>query len=180
MIAIRKHWWSALALAAFTGCGNEPGSTTPPPASTTPAPTTTTNAPETTNIPPPTTPPADMKPETTPPAAATDLPKIDAPQPTPATKDDEKKDDAKKPEDKAAAATVSLASEEVAELKKLDEKDAEKALKQLVCPVSGENLGSMGVPVKVTAMGQSFFLCCKGCNKDVKDDPATVVAKLRK
>ena len=38
----------------------------------------------------------------------------------------------------------------------------------------------MGVPLKVTAAGQTFFLCCKGCNKDVQDDPAAVVAKLKK
>jgi YHS domain-containing protein len=54
------------------------------------------------------------------------------------------------------------------------------ALKQLVCPVSDEHLGSMGTPLKVTAEGQTFYICCKGCNKDVKDDPAAVVAKLKK
>ena len=75
---------------------------------------------------------------------------------------------------------TSLSSDELAEVKKLPATEADQALKQLLCPVSGENLGSMGVPLKVTAAGQTFFLCCKGCNKDVQDDPAAVVAKLKK
>ena len=54
------------------------------------------------------------------------------------------------------------------------------ALKQAVCPVSDENLGSMGVPIKVTAEGKTFYLCCKGCNKEVDADPKAVVAKLKK
>jgi len=119
-----------------------------------------------------------MKAEPAKDAPAAELPKVDgptieAPTPTPAPKDE-----AKTPG--AAAAAVSLSGEEVAEIKKLSGGEAERALKQLVCPVSGENLGSMGVPIKVAAAGQEFFICCKGCNNDVKDDPAAVVAKLKK
>jgi len=168
MIAIRTLGWSMLVLAAFAGCGKEPETPTTAPADSTPAPATA--APET----PPSTAPGETKSEpdkgTTSPGTATDLPKIDAPQPTPATK----------PDDKGAAAAVTLSGEEVAEIKKLPAGEAESALKQLVCPVSGENLGAMGMPVKVTAAGQTFYLCCKGCSKDVADDPAAVVAKLRK
>jgi hypothetical protein len=110
-------------------------------------------------------------------APAGDLPKIEAPQPTPAPKEDAP---APKEEGNAAAAAKSLSPDELAEVKKLSATDADQAVKQLLCPVSGENLGSMGVPLKVTAAGQTFFLCCKGCNKDVQDDPAAVVAKLKK
>jgi hypothetical protein len=173
MIAIRKFGWSALVLAALAGCGKEPEPAAPPSTSDT-ATVSGIPAPE---APPPATTPADMKPEpdkgtTSASDPSKEAPAIEAPQPTPATKDE------KKPDGKAAA--VSLSSEEVAEIKKLPGDEAEKALTQRVCPVSGENLGSMGMPMKVTAAGQTFFLCCKGCNKDVTADPAAVVAKLKK
>ena len=42
---------------------------------------------------------------------------------------------------------------------------------QKVCPVSKEELGSMGGPLKVTLGGRSVFICCKGCAKDIKADP---------
>jgi hypothetical protein len=48
----------------------------------------------------------------------------------------------------------------------------EKAIAaQKVCPVSGEDLGSMGVPVKVTRGGRSVFLCCQACLKKVQAEP---------
>jgi hypothetical protein len=42
---------------------------------------------------------------------------------------------------------------------------------QRVCKVSSEELGSMGVPIKVTRGGNSTFLCCRGCIAKVKADP---------
>lgn len=39
------------------------------------------------------------------------------------------------------------------------------------CPVSGEELGSMGPPLKVARGESSTFLCCKGCLKKVEADP---------
>ena len=54
------------------------------------------------------------------------------------------------------------------------------ALKQAVCPVSGEHLGSMGTPFKITAEGRTFYLCCDGCVDKVKEDPKGVLAKLDK
>jgi YHS domain-containing protein len=173
MTAIRKFGWSVLVLAAFAGCGKqEPEPATPGPTDSVPV--SGTPAPET---PPAATLPADTKPEpekgtTAAPEMPKEAPAIQAPQPTPATKDD------KKPADKSAA--VSLSNKEVAEIKKLPKGEAELALKQLVCPVSGENLGKMGMPFKITAAGQTFFLCCDGCVDDVKADPAAVVAKLKK
>ncbi len=38
--------------------------------------------------------------------------------------------------------------------------DRELAEKQKVCPVSGEPLGSMGTPYKVTVKDREVFLCC--------------------
>lgn len=39
------------------------------------------------------------------------------------------------------------------------------------CRVSGEALGSMGVPLKVSRGGQATFVCCKGCLKAVQAAP---------
>jgi hypothetical protein len=163
MIAIRKFGYSALILAAFVGCAEEQPAAPPAPATPTETKAEPTDAKP---APAPETTPAEKA------APAPDMPKVEGPQSSPAPKEEAK------PEGSAAA--VSLEPEEIAAIKKLPADDANAALKQLVCPVSGEHLGSMDVPVKVTALGQSFFLCCKGCNKDVKDNPAEVVAKLKK
>ena len=40
-----------------------------------------------------------------------------------------------------------------------------------LCPVSGEELGSMGGPLKVARGSHSTFLCCKGCLEKVEADP---------
>ena len=42
---------------------------------------------------------------------------------------------------------------------------------QRVCKVSGESLGSMGVPIKATLGASSTFLCCRGCMAKVQADP---------
>lgn len=81
----------------------------------------------------------------------------------------------------ATAKTVALTADEKAEIAKLADKvDQDAALTQATCPVSGENLGSMGVPIKVSAEGKTAYLCCKGCNKDFDKDPKAVFAKLGK
>jgi hypothetical protein len=56
----------------------------------------------------------------------------------------------------------------LAELPPADKKAAEA---QWLCPVQGELLGSMGVPVKVTLDGTPVFLCCKGCVGKAQRDP---------
>lgn len=49
----------------------------------------------------------------------------------------------------------------------LSERDRLRIAVQEICPVSGEKLGSMGDPIKVTVGPQheEIFLCCKGCLK---------------
>jgi hypothetical protein len=42
---------------------------------------------------------------------------------------------------------------------------------QRVCKVSGESLGSMGAPIKVTRGDRSVFLCCQGCIKRIQANP---------
>ncbi len=49
---------------------------------------------------------------------------------------------------------------------------------QSVCPVSGEELGSMSEPITVTHAGQTVQLCCKGCVKKFNADPERYLAKL--
>jgi hypothetical protein len=42
---------------------------------------------------------------------------------------------------------------------------------QRVCKVSGEPLGSMGVPIKVARGNQAVYLCCQGCVRTVQANP---------
>jgi len=65
-------------------------------------------------------------------------------------------------------------------LKALGPEDEKLARAQKTCPVSGEPLGSMGVPIKVTAGGKAAFLCCEGCRKRFERDPDKYLAKLGK
>ncbi len=47
------------------------------------------------------------------------------------------------------------------------------------CVVSGESLGEMGKPVKVTKDGTDVYLCCKSCLKDFNKEPAKFVAMVK-
>jgi YHS domain-containing protein len=73
-----------------------------------------------------------------------------------------------------------LTSEELAAVKELPEGEQTAASQQGVCPVSTHHLGSMGKPIKVTAEGRTFYICCDSCEDKVKSDPKTVIANLDK
>lgn len=104
-------------------------------------------------------------------AKGQETPALEPPKTEPA------KDKAEPAQDKTA--DVKLSDEELASIKKLPPADQELAIKQAVCPVSGDHLGGeMGMPIKITAEGRTFFLCCDGCKDDVKKDPKGVIAKL--
>ncbi len=170
MTSIRQAWWAALVLAAVVGCTAEdsaPVDTVAPPSPTV-APSSGGMTAE--MQPDPTAPPAgEMKAAPTPDAPAGDpAPKVDAPAA------DTPKGDAPK------TAAVSLSEEQVNAIKELPAAEQALALKQVVCPVSGGKLGSMGMPMKITAKGQTLFLCCDGCEDKVKSDPDAVLAKLKK
>jgi hypothetical protein len=47
-----------------------------------------------------------------------------------------------------------------------------------VCLVSGEKLGGMGDPYVFVHEGQEIKLCCKGCLKDFKKEPAKYLKKI--
>jgi YHS domain-containing protein len=61
---------------------------------------------------------------------------------------------------------------------KLSEADRAAALAQKICPVSGDKLGEMGTPFKVTVKGRDVFLCCPSCKDDLLKDPDKYFAKL--
>jgi Cu(I)/Ag(I) efflux system membrane fusion protein len=64
-------------------------------------------------------------------------------------------------------------------LNKLAPSDRALAKAQSICPVLDSRLGSMGAPVKVTVLGETVFLCCKGCVKEARDHAEKVLAKVR-
>jgi hypothetical protein len=59
-----------------------------------------------------------------------------------------------------------------------DEADRIAARQQGICPVSGEPLGSMGKPIKLTVEGREVFICCAGCEDALREDPEKYFAKL--
>ncbi|RIK73953.1 MAG: RND transporter [Planctomycetota bacterium] len=72
-----------------------------------------------------------------------------------------------------------LTDAQLKQLEKLPEEDRALATAQRLCPVTGEPLGSMGVPVKVTIDGEPVFLCCKSCERQARQQPAQTLEKVR-
>ncbi len=56
--------------------------------------------------------------------------------------------------------------------------DADAIALQEVCPVTGEPLGSMGTPIKVTGLTRDLYLCCQGCVNPLKKDPRKYLVEL--
>ncbi len=67
-----------------------------------------------------------------------------------------------------------------ANLAKLSPEDQKLAKQQKICPATGEPLGSMGVPKKITVKGQTLFICCQGCEEKIRANPDEYLAKLKK
>jgi hypothetical protein len=65
------------------------------------------------------------------------------------------------------------------QLASLSAEDRASAMKQHVCPVSGEMLGTMGVPEKVDVNGQAVWICCDGCKDKLLAEPDKYLAKLK-
>jgi Cu(I)/Ag(I) efflux system membrane fusion protein len=66
-----------------------------------------------------------------------------------------------------------------ANLAKLSESDRALAEKQHLCPVSGDHLGTMGVPLKVLVKGETVLICCESCRAPLTEDPDKYLAKLK-
>src|SRR3954451_19896098 len=65
-----------------------------------------------------------------------------------------------------------------ASLALLSTEDRALAEKQKICPVSGEPLGAMGAPKKISVAGHDVFICCQGCEKELTSEPDKYLAKL--
>jgi hypothetical protein len=88
---------------------------------------------------------------------------------------------AEEPKKEGAAVDKPLSDEQLAEIKKLPADEQPIALAQKVCPVSHDALGGeMGVPIKQTIGDKTFYICCAGCEKTVKNKPDEVLAELAK
>lgn len=73
---------------------------------------------------------------------------------------------------------VGLDADVATALSELTDTDRTAALTQKVCPVTDKPLGSMGKPPKVTVEGQDVFLCCTGCEEEIKSKPDQYLSKL--
>lgn len=69
-------------------------------------------------------------------------------------------------------------AEELESINELPANEREQAMRQKICPVTELNLGSMGMPYKVIVEGRTLFLCCEGCEEQVKANPAAALKKL--
>jgi YHS domain-containing protein len=81
---------------------------------------------------------------------------------------------------KSSTGAAKLTADELTAIKELPAAEQAAAIQQAVCPVSDHHLGSMEKPIKVTAEGRTFYLCCESCQKELKADPKGVIAKLDK
>src|SRR5688572_20914631 len=78
----------------------------------------------------------------------------------------------------APAPSAGEDAEVTAALAKLSPEDRKLAEAQKNCVVTGEPLGSMGTPVKLTLSGEPAFICCKSCQKKAEADPAATLRKV--
>ncbi|MHB1559822.1 MAG: heavy metal-binding domain-containing protein, partial [Isosphaeraceae bacterium] len=76
------------------------------------------------------------------------------------------------------AVAVRPADDSTSLLSSLKPADRALAERQKTCPVTGKTLGSMGTPKRVEVSGQVVFLCCKGCEAALRNDPERYLAKL--
>lgn len=55
---------------------------------------------------------------------------------------------------------------------------APSARVQRLCPVTGEELGSMGRPIPVNVRGRTIYVCCEPCVNAVRRDPDKYLRKV--
>ncbi|MEX0715624.1 MAG: hypothetical protein WD066_03520 [Planctomycetaceae bacterium] len=67
------------------------------------------------------------------------------------------------------AAAVEI-PENMSGIAELPASDQAAALRQKICPVTEEPLGSMGKPIEVSVQGREIFVCCESCVADYKRD----------
>lgn len=73
-------------------------------------------------------------------------------------------------------------SDDMAKMKEalvgLTAEDRASAEKQHFCPVSGNMLGTMGVPTKIQVDGREVWICCPGCEGQLRAKSGEYLAKL--
>lgn len=74
----------------------------------------------------------------------------------------------------------SLTPAELKNIAKLTPEDQKLAIAQRLCPVTGEPLGSMGMPIKIELAGTKVFLCCKACVKRAEANVTKVLETIKK
>lgn len=112
--------------------------------------------------------------------AAKDTPKSEKPAESPKPANTAKPADGDHAGHDHAGHKPAAKAEELEGLAELSPEDRALAEKQDICPVTGEKLGSMGKPYKVTVKGQTVFLCCDGCEAKLLKEPDKYLAKLKK
>jgi RND family efflux transporter MFP subunit len=80
-------------------------------------------------------------------------------------------------------AVPKLTAEELADVRanlpRLSPEDRKAVEAQKLCPVQGNVLGTMGVPIKVDlGGGRAVFVCCRGCVAKAQKDPDGVLKKV--
>ena len=65
-----------------------------------------------------------------------------------------------------------------AELDKLSADDRALVEAQRACPITGEELGSMGPPIKIMVKDRPVFLCCKNCEKKALANPDATLSSV--
>jgi hypothetical protein len=76
-------------------------------------------------------------------------------------------------------ADAAIKADSLSGLAELSVEDRVLAQKQKICPVTGEELGKHGKPIKFSVNGEIIFLCCSGCVDAIKKDPDKYLAKLK-
>jgi YHS domain-containing protein len=56
--------------------------------------------------------------------------------------------------------------------------EREAVLAQKICPVTEEELGSMGPPIPVEIDGKTYYVCCEACIDGLKEEPEKYLANL--
>ncbi|MFZ5833608.1 MAG: hypothetical protein ACOY3P_26265 [Planctomycetota bacterium] len=103
----------------------------------------------------------------------------EAPPPAPATVDRDAADAGSGPGGAGTSDTATEPGGEVeAALAKLPPELQQLAKQQKICPVSGEPLGSMGVPYRVQVKDREVLLCCQGCEEEIQTNPEKYLAKI--
>lgn len=78
----------------------------------------------------------------------------------------------------AATATPQSSEPSSKSSSKLSAADRKLAAAQKTCPVTDAPLDSMGGPVRLEVAGRVVFLCCEGCEDEIRKDPKKYFAKI--